>query len=209
MTRGPVDRDCWPYLEAISARADGEAPDVGDAELDAHLLVCDGCSAYAASVVDLSQLVEADTATRPVPDLTAELLTALDTPAADRRVRQRRRARLLLVAVGLLQLAVAVAAIEPLQHGHGHVTRDLGTWQIALAGTLMYAAWRPHVAVGLLPMVVLVAAAGVVGAVADVTAGVVGVGSELSHLTPLLAIWPLRRLSRDHRVGLPASVAAV
>lgn len=201
-----MERDCTHYREAISARTDGETSSVAASDLDAHLLTCDACSAFAAAVVDLSRQVDTHLAAQQVPDQAAQLLAAVDPPARTRQVRHARRMRLLLGAVGVLQLVLGLGALLAADNGHAHLSRDLGTWQLALGGALLYTAWRPVAAAGLLPLVSLAGLLGVIGAVVDVASSTVTVFGELSHLAPLLAVWPLYRLTRG-RSGAVSAVA--
>lgn len=187
--------DCDPYRLAISASADGEEPPIGAAELDAHLLGCDGCRGFAAELLELDGVVQQATS-RPTPDLTASILAAVPAPSArataPRRVTQ---VRAFLALAGVVQLVVTIDLLL----GTGlHVTRDLAAFELALAGALLYAAWRPATAAGLLPVVAMVAAVGLLGATVDAASGSATLASELPHLLPVLTVAPLRRLSREH-----------
>lgn len=182
--------DCRLPRLSISALADGEAAPMTREALDRHLLDCDDCAAYAADLVALDELVLSATA-RPTPDLTSDILVAV--PVDPRGAREASRSRAFLAFAAVAQVILTVSTLL----GDGlHVTRDLAAFELALAGALVYVAVRPRTAAGLLPVVAIVAAVGVIGGTVDALTGGASLPAELAHLLPVLAAYPLWQLSR-------------
>ncbi len=185
--------DCDAYRDAISAELDGEDPGMPAAELLLHVSTCTGCAAFADGAATLhrsTRLREAE----PVPDLVGAVLARVETP-------QRRRpewARYALFAVALSQLVLAVPLVL---FGRDlgasvHVARELGSWDVALAIGLLYAAWKPDKASGLLPFAAALAGAMVVTAALDVASGRQSVLSESHHLLEIVGLALLVVLAR-------------
>jgi predicted anti-sigma-YlaC factor YlaD len=72
-----------------------------------------------------------------------------------------------------------------------HVARHLGAFALALAVGLLYVAWRPHRAFGLLPFAAALVVALGVGALLDILADGRSALAELVHLTELVGLWLL------------------
>jgi len=64
---------CELVLEALSARLDGEAAPVTDAEVDEHLGGCPSCRAFEARLPAITRRIRMH-ALGPIPDLTGELV---------------------------------------------------------------------------------------------------------------------------------------
>jgi predicted anti-sigma-YlaC factor YlaD len=195
---------CEAIREALSARLDGEASDLGQATVDAHLGQCQDCAAWAEELAVLHRMVRVREA-EPVPDLTAAILGTVRAPAA----RSRRSplaepvslARWALFVVALTQLVLAGPA---LLLGEGasatvHAARELGSFDVALAVGLLVAAWQPARAWGLLPVVG--ALAFVLGgtAVLDVVRGTATSVGEVHHLLDLAGVALLWLVAREGR----------
>lgn len=197
---------CEQYREAISARLDAEPHPLDVALVDAHLGACRACAEFASQAVELDRQVALQQ--MPVEDRTAAILLSLGPQPDVGRLRRLRGMRGLLGLAGVVQLTLGVPALLALGDGADHLLRELGAWQVALAGALLLVAWRPRAATGLLPMVGLVAAVSAVAAVLDVIAGTATLVGELAHLTPLVAAWPLRELAQaqplpQHSIAAP------
>lgn len=67
---------CDTFREALSARLDGEAPGLDDADVDRHLRTCRACTAWADELDTLHRMVRVREAEQ-VPDLTAAILGRL------------------------------------------------------------------------------------------------------------------------------------
>lgn len=175
---------CDQYREALSAELDGEPPGVPAAALAGHLRGCAACTDWygqAARVTRLARLAPAE----PMPDLAPAILAALP----DRPVRAARpaapvgaapapsvrvgAARTALVAVAFVQ---ALLAWSGALTGHdsmtsGHVAREVGAWNLALAVAFLAAATRPRSAEALIaPVGIFVTVLGV-AAIGDAAAG--------------------------------------
>jgi len=73
---------CEQAREAISARLDGERPQISDAVAAAHLAACPACRKFDANLVDLTRLVRLRTS-RPTPEGLKKMLVSIS--AADAR----------------------------------------------------------------------------------------------------------------------------
>ncbi len=189
---------CANVRIAVSARLDGEEPGVAAELLRDHLDVCSGCAQLAADVDRLHRGARLVPAPR-VPDLTGQVLTAVDA-VGRRTARRRRELRSLVALAGVVQLLVGLGAllgVAGVAVGPAlHAGRDLGALQVALAVGLLAAAWHPWRAAGLLPAVTALVAVTVTTAGVDVANGVVSLTGELVHLgeaVGVVALWALRR----------------
>lgn len=191
--------ECARYREAISARLDGEGSLLPTSMVDAHVRLCAACRGFAGQAAALRRrsLV---TSALSVPDLSASILRAHAPTRAGRAHVER--LRWVVALAGLVQLLLAVPGLL----GSEHVVRELASWELALGGALLVAAWRPAHARGLVPMVGVVAAASLVGAVADLAVGAAGILAELTHLVPVVSVGLLRTLARDADAVAPRRV---
>lgn len=182
--------NCEQAREAASARLDGELPAAEDGALDEHLARCSACRGWAADVAAVSRRVTLRPASLPGPDLTARVLAA----APPRRGGRWPAERWLLVVVGAAMLLAAVPTV--LAGDGGHLIREAGVTEIALAVGVLSAAWQPWRAAGVLPVVVVLAAGLTATSAADVLTGAVPAIDEAAHAlapTAALLLWRLRR----------------
>ena len=164
-----------------------------EATLDAHLSDCPTCEAFAAGSMQLhrsSRLRPAD----DVPDLVGAVLARVETP---KRARPE-WARYALFAVAFSQLLLALPALlfGDSLGASVHIARELGSWDVALAVGLLYAAWRPDRSAGLLPFAAALAATMVLTAVLDVTSGRESVLAESHHALEIIGLVLLAVLAR-------------
>ncbi len=171
--------------ELISAEVDDAL--VGDEAhvLETHLEDCAVCIAYRAEVVSLARATRLRSA-------------AFDPGFVDTVMRRTRPARLgrggwLRPALAWCGLVVAAQSVAPLVLGdlHGtptHVARHVGASTLALAIGLLYVAWRPHRAAGLLPFVGALSGSMFAAAVFDVLSGDRSPVSELTHVAELVGM---------------------
>jgi predicted anti-sigma-YlaC factor YlaD len=196
---------CERCQEAVSARLDGEDPGVEPELVAAHLARCARCAAFARAAGALP----VPTAVDPAPDLGASVLLAIGAEArsASSRRAERLDVRWALGALALLQVVVAIPDL--LVAGQGatvHATREVGSFDIALAVGLAVVAWRPHRAAALFPMLVALTACLVVTGWVDVARGDGALGSELvAHLGEVVGTVFVWLLARDR----PGHVAPV
>jgi predicted anti-sigma-YlaC factor YlaD len=71
---------------------------------------------------------------------------------------------------------------------NAHTARHLGASGVALAVGMLYVAWRPHRAYGLLPFVGALFGATVIATVVDVIDGDASAFAESTHLAELIGI---------------------
>ncbi|MGB3411827.1 MAG: zf-HC2 domain-containing protein [Microthrixaceae bacterium] len=177
--------NCEICRDALSAQLDAEDPGVDLTQVHAHLDLCPGCRAFAAELEEMHRVIRLHPA-EPIPDLTAQVLARVATP---RRFRPE-WARYGLFTVAMTQLLIALPALilgsDP--GASVHVARELGSWDIALSIGMLYAAWRPERAAGLLPFALALAATMVVTATLDVTTGHTSLLGEAVHLFALVGL---------------------
>ena len=202
--------NCILVREAISARLDGEALGIPEAELEKHVYTCVECRSFSSVATSQHRSLRV-TVAPPVPDLTSSVLHALGNREEDRAAHQSdvNTARQLLVFAALLQVALTAPgllgdAVRPL-----HLDHELGAWDLALAFGLLFAAWRPERAWGMLPLVAAVAVGLAATTAIDVMGGRVALTNELAHSSEVIGVFFLWNLARVWRhdpsdpTGLP------
>ena len=194
--------NCDESRDAISARLDGEEPGQPEAALDTHLAGCPSCRAFALGAGEVHRALRVRPA-EAVPDLSAAILQA--APRADEDgapVAAGARPivawlRYGLTVVGVTMLALSMPSL--VMHDSGaaiHLTRELSAWDLAFAAGLLFAAWQPARARGLLPMAAVLAGGQLLGSCIDVASGRAPAVSEAHHaleLTGVLLLWLLCR----------------
>ena len=181
---------CDAWLEALSADLDGALAPGEQRALRAHLAGCAACTFYAEQLRLLHRAVRLRPA-EPVPDLTERILAVANPP----RAGHGEWIRTSLLVVALTELALAVPGLFGRTDGATvHVARHLGSLELAFALGLVYAAWRPVRAFGLLPMAGALALAFTVTGAIDVTLGRAQALGEAHHLLDvvgLVLLWML------------------
>jgi len=197
---------CESCRDALSARLDGEEPGLPVAVLDAHLASCAGCRQFSVEITDAHRLVRVREA-EAVPDLTRSILDAAPphltpTPPSPQEIGAGRGLigwlRYGLVVIGLTMLALAGPSL--LLHDAGsavHLTRELSAWDLAFGAGLVFAAWRPARARGLLPMAAVLVAGQLLGSIIDVASGHSLIGGEAHHVLALVGVLMLWGLCRS------------
>lgn len=184
----------------LSAHLDHEASEEEAAGALAHVRACDRCSTWWVSTTSINRLLRVRPAER-VPDLAGAVL-ARAHPVAPGRWGWVRWA---LASVALVELSLALPGLIA---GHGaasiHDARHVGSFGTAIAIGLLYVAWRPARAFGILPIVAALALTMGVAAVVDVTQGRTTGLAEAHHLLEvagLALVWTLagRPLPRSMR----------
>lgn len=187
-----------------------------DAEAAAvHQGSCADCRMWAEAAHVVTRRARLTPAT-PIPDLSASIVARLaaetasqphPSPSSSPTPPTPTPARLSglifrvgLVGVGGVLLAVAVPGL--LAQGSTtavHTGRELGSWDAALAVGMVFAAWRPARAQGMLPLLGAVAALLLVTTGIDVAQGRVPVAHEAQHVLTLLGlglVWVAGRRSQ-------------
>jgi predicted anti-sigma-YlaC factor YlaD len=186
----------------LSARLDGEVIDLPADRLDAHLAGCDGCRTW----LDHAERVTRQARVRAVgvPDLTGQILAAV---ADERRTARAERAAAACGIRQILRLAVGIAAAVqlllalPVLFGVGvdpHASREMASFDIAVAVGFALAAWRPERARAFVPVAFVLAACLVVTSGLDVAGGATRLAHEVGHLAALAQaglLWALGRRS--------------
>lgn len=183
---------CEDCQEALSARLDGEDGGASDADIDDHLGRCAGCGVFLHRAGDLHRSIRVRPAEH-VPDLTSAILASR---GRTQRVEVLRHALLAIAATNLL------LAVPGLIGTGSHSGRDLAAFGVALSTSLLYAAWRPEHATGMLPMGAALTAAVAVSAAVDIAQGEVHALTESPHVLELLGIgllWLLHRTQTSPR----------
>lgn len=190
----------------LSARLDGEATDRTSAELDVHLAGCPDCAAWLQRVERVTR--QARLRTAAVPDLTASILQAV---AADQAAQRAQTAGVRQI----LRLAVAIAAgvqlllALPVLFGVGvdpHATREMASFDIAVAVGFALAAGRPERARAFVPVAFVLAACLATTSILDLSDGATNLAHEVGHLAALaqaVLLWALSRRTRTD-LGVPS-----
>jgi predicted anti-sigma-YlaC factor YlaD len=103
-----------------------------------------------------------------------------------------------LVALAVIQLLLAVPSLVFGQEAH-HMTRELGSFDFALAVGFFFVAWRPARADGMLPLMAALVLGLAIGTTVDVVQGTTTFVDESGHLLDVMglaAVWALARAVR-------------
>jgi len=186
----------------MSARLDNEDPGVDPAQLDAHLSTCAPCRAHEADVLDLHRLVRLRAA-EPVPDLTDRVMASV-SHSTDRRIAVLPAVRGALAVVGAIMVIVGCTSHLFVAHGAAgvHVHRELGAWFAAFGASLLFVAYQPDRARGLLPMAAVLGVFIAGTAAFDVVNGRSTIVEESAHLLELQGV-ALLWLAARHASPLP------
>jgi predicted anti-sigma-YlaC factor YlaD len=203
---------CTQIRIALSALIDGEDPGLPADQASAHLAGCPACQAWHAQAEGVTRAVRVRSV--QVPDLTEQVLAAVaaDRPAPDGR-RQVLRLALAVSAVAQLLLGLPV-----LFAGAGeavHVSREMASFDVAIAVGYLFAAWRPVRAAALVPVAVALSVCLLVTSTLDVANNGAVLAHEIGHLLAVFQaglLWALGRTggaSRSVRTsGVTAGTAA-
>ncbi|TVR27141.1 MAG: hypothetical protein EA389_03910 [Ilumatobacter sp.] len=183
---------CHQVRELVSAAADDEVTRHEQALLEAHLADCAGCRDHADRVAMLTRRARLRRV-EPVPDMTQRVFDRARPPRLG-------RGGWLRPALAWVAIVIAAQSLGPLVFGEvegapTHVARHLGAFAFALAIGLLYAAWRPHRAFGLLPFAGALVVTMSAGAVFDLASGSSTVLAESVHLAELLGLGLLWMIS--------------
>lgn len=208
---------CDDIRTALSARLDGEEPGVPSAALDEHTAACAGCRDWLARAEQVTRMVRVSTVA--VPDLTAPVLAAV---AADERATRvaalaavRARRQVLRVAVAVAAVAQLVIALPVLFAGLGvaadpHLSREMASFDVALAVGFALAAYRPERAQAFVPVAFVLAVCLAGTSVVDIANSTTALVHEIGHLAAVVQaglLWALGRTARQ--VDRPHTESAV
>lgn len=169
----------------ISAATDDELSGDEQLQLDAHLEWCSSCRAHADAVASLTRTLRLRSA-----EFERDFVTRLMTRSRPARLG---RGGWLRPALAWCGAVIAVQSIRPLvlaevDGAATHIARHLGASTLALAIGLLYAAWRPHRAFGLLPFVAALLATTLVSAVLDTIDGNRSAMAEAVHVMETIGL---------------------
>jgi len=200
---------CSEIREALSAWYDGETPALPPA-VHAHVAECADCADFERAIGPVGEAARrtALPADR-VPDLAASVV---------RRAGRRRRAtdRALQWAVALAGLAELATTAYFFVHGDGdahleaaHEGHESAALTLGMCAALLYAAVRPRLSTGYLPVLGVATLLMVVASVHDVGDGAVSLDHELRHTGLvvgflLLCLMGARQPRDPHRTGILA-----
>lgn len=201
--------DCSDIREAISAHLDDEPAALPPSAVELHVAGCAGCAAWTTRLQQLHRHVRVQAA-EPVPDLTAAILDAAPRQAAVRRApgllgQPVSTARWALLTVALTQLVLAVPELLLGDGGDaaGHVARELGSFDVALAVGLLVAAWQPARAWGLLPLAAALVLFIGFSTVLDLVDGTTSGSGEVHHLLDVAGVALLWVVAREAGATVP------
>lgn len=156
--------DCASVQAALSARLDGEATGLPDDIIDAHLSGCEDCQAYLDSAASLNRQLTFTGMDSPhlvAPDLSAQIFAELEPSAKQQHVVRTSTdlsGRSLLVVLGIVFI---VWAVIPIAHYASTPTPDevysaeivdVAAFRLAFGFALFFAAWKPRLVAGMLPI---------------------------------------------------------
>jgi len=173
---------CADARVLISAEADDELRRDERRALEGHLAACPACRDRMDAVASL---------TRSVRLRSAEFEAQFVRRVLDRsRPARLGRGGWLRPALAWFGIVIAIESVRPLVFGEidgapTHIARHVGASGLALAIGLLYAAWRPHRAFGLLPFVAALLATNVLSTVLDTVSGDRSALSEAFHMLEL------------------------
>jgi predicted anti-sigma-YlaC factor YlaD len=183
---------CDPWIEALSALADGEEPAIAPRLVRRHVESCDACRSFEHDLAATRTSFRIAEAT-PVPDLATNVVKA--NAVADRSSRWFViRAMLGLVAAQIVALSVPALLLGDQSGASPHGARHLGAFSVAYAVGLLAVVVRPARARTMLPVAQVLCAAIVISAIVDVLDGSVGLGGEVAHIpevVSLVLVWIL------------------
>jgi predicted anti-sigma-YlaC factor YlaD len=197
---GQANDPCVGYWELISAELDGELTMAETSVLSDHLMTCADCTDLQATLTTQHRMVRIGNADT-VPDLTPNVLAVAHPPRIGRRgwVRQS------LAVIGLTELIIALPALILGEDSDApiHVARHIGSLGAALGFALLYVAWKPTRAYGLLPFVASLAGFMSLASFFDLAFGRASFATESTHLVEFTGMFLVWLLSGSPRPRIP------
>jgi predicted anti-sigma-YlaC factor YlaD len=187
-------------FELISAELDGELPDDESSRLHTHLDECVSCTVLTTKLGRQHRLLRVQPA-EYIPDIAARVVAVAHPPHVGRRgwIRQ------VLATLGIFELVVSIPALVFGNDSDApvHVARHVGSLGAALGFALLYAAWKPTRAYGLLPFVAALAVFMTASAVLDMFFGQASFWMETTHLVELVGMLLVWLLAGSPRPRIP------
>lgn len=179
-----VDMECDAAREILSARVDGEAEPAETQRSDQHLAGCASCSGWWTSVGAVNRALRVRSA-EAVPDIaTPALLRSRET-----RRWPRQTARASLAVLALIELVFALTGVLAGRDASPiHDSQHLGAFGAAFAAAVLFVAWRPGRARGLMPLALTLAIAIPVFAIIDLANENLTTGGGIHHIAQMVGL---------------------
>jgi RNA polymerase sigma-70 factor, ECF subfamily len=201
--RNDAGMRCDVAREALSARLDGERPQVLAQQVDAHLESCGRCRSWLiGAAVQTRRLASFEPGKGP--DLVDKIMASVSEGSAAPHPRWMRGLRSHyrrwgLIAVGVFQVAIAAAQISGINFGmvsahvHGamsgeHLLHESTAWLLALGAAMIAAGIWPVTAIGVAAIAGAYSVALVGYVAADALSGQVTAARVASHVPVLLGL---------------------
>jgi predicted anti-sigma-YlaC factor YlaD len=170
----------------VSVDADDELRGGERLRLAEHLDGCAACEEYADRVAKLTRQVRLRTVVGAEPQFVERVMARSRPPRLG-------RGGWLRPALAWCGVVIVAQSVQPLLLGQladtpTHVARHVGAFALALGVGFVYAAWRPHRAYGLLPLVGALLATTLMAAVLDTLSGNRSALAELVHVSELVGM---------------------
>ncbi len=179
--------DCSRWREALSAMADGEASEIDERLVAAHVARCPGCRSYKEMVESSPNMVSLSESA-DMPDL-SKTISKLNA-AADRAAHWSiLRIILAVVAVQVMAFALPALVLGEEQDTATHSARHLGAFGVAYGVALLVVVVRPARARSILPVALVLAGAQVIAAVVDLATGRIPLVGEARHLPQIVSVF--------------------
>ncbi len=182
--------DCELARELLSAQFDQETSGAETAAANSHLGRCAHCQSWSSDVGRVNRLLRVRLA-EAVPDIATPVLARAHPPRVGRGQWVR-------VSLALVAAAELILTAPGLIAGEGaasmHDARHLGSFGAAVSIGLLYVAWRPARAYGILPIVTALALTIAVTATVDIANRRTTSLAEAHHLIEfagLVLVWML------------------
>ena len=182
MDATPTNPNCAWARDATSAATDDELTVAESEQLAEHLAGCRACAEFARRVAVLARTCRIRVA-RTDPVFVARVM-------ATARPARPGRGGWMGPSLVWCGMPVAFHDFEPLMFGEvdgvqSHLARRAGASGAALASWLLFVAWRPQHAYGLLPFVSALVALTLIGPLLDGVAGLTHAWGEVAHLAEI------------------------
>jgi len=198
--RAEATPHCDDIRVDLSARLDGEATNLTSVILDTHVRGCVMCQTWLAGAERVTRTVRVQPVA--VPDLTAQILTALQAdgtvgnPATAKRRDWQVALRWALGGLAVVQLMLAVPDLLGAAGHDAHSGREVAALQIALAVGLLVAACYPEYARVFAPVAIILVICFAAISTLDMMEGTVTTARVAGHLLTLAQaalVWFLAR----------------
>ncbi|MCP2326910.1 putative anti-sigma-YlaC factor YlaD [Hamadaea flava] len=185
----------------LSARLDGETTELPADRLDTHVAGCDGCRSWLTEAERVTRLARVRAV--GVPDLTGQILAAVAQERQTLRVRREGDRQVLRIAVAIAAAVQLVLAL-PVLLGVGvdpHASREMASFDIAMAVGFALAAWKPDRARAFVPVAFVLAGCLAATSFLDLAGGATHLAHEVGHVVALAQAGLLWALGRKSGVG--------